>query len=59
MHSCPHLLLLAQLRPSDIDDAKYARNVIRRLVTQIRKSYPKMKILVSGDRRFVRENLLH
>ena len=53
----PHLLL-AQLRPSDIDGAKGARNVIRRIVRQIRDHWPKVKILVRGDSGFVRENLL-
>ncbi len=53
----PHLLL-AQLRPSDIDGAKGARNVIRRIVNQIRSHWPHVKILVRGDSGFVRENLL-
>lgn len=53
----PHLLL-AQLRPSDIDGAKGARNVIRRIVKQIRGHWPKVKILVRGDSGFVRENLV-
>ena len=53
----PHLLL-AQLRPGNVDGAKGARNVIRRIVKQIRARWPNVGILVRGDAGFVRENLM-
>ena len=53
----PHLLL-AQLRPSDIDAARGARNVIKRIVSHIRERWPKVQILLRGDSGFVRENLM-
>jgi len=55
---CGHHLLLAQLRPSNIDGARGSRNVIRRIIKMIRNRWPKVKILVRGDSGFVRENLI-
>jgi len=55
---CGHHLLLAQLRPSNIDGARGSRNVIRRIIRIIRQSWPKVKILVRGDSGFARENLM-
>lgn len=53
----PHLLL-AQLRPGNIDAAQGARNVIKRIVARIRSRWPDVKILLRGDSGFVRENLV-
>ncbi len=53
----PHLLL-AQLRPGNVDGARGARNVIRRIINRIRQSWPNVRILVRGDAGFLRENLL-
>ena len=55
---CGHHLLLAQLRPSNIDGARGSRNVIRRIIRMIRNRWPKVKILVRGDSGFARENLM-
>ncbi len=55
---CGHHLLLAQLRPSNIDGAKGARNQIRRIVRTIRTRWPGVDILVRGDSGFARENLM-
>jgi hypothetical protein len=44
----PHLLL-AQLRPGNIDAAQGARNVIKRIVTRIRSRWPAVKILLRGE----------
>lgn len=55
---CGDHLLLAQLRPSNIDGAQGARNVIKRIVRQIRTRWPAVKILVRGDSGFARENLM-
>jgi hypothetical protein len=53
----PHLLL-ANLRPGNVDSAKGAKGAIKRIVTRIRMSWPKVDILVRGDSGFVRENLM-
>jgi hypothetical protein len=53
----PHLLL-AKLRHGNVDGAKGAKGAIKRIVTRIRKSWPKVDILVRGDSGFVRENLM-
>jgi hypothetical protein len=55
---CGHHLLLAQLRPGNVDGAQGARNQIRRIVKTIRNRWPDVKILLRGDSGFVRENLL-
>jgi len=55
---CGHHLLLAQLRPSNIDGARGSRNVIRRIIRIIRNRWPRVKILVRGDSGFARENLM-
>ena len=55
---CGHHLLLAQLRPSNIDGARGSRNVIRRIIRMIRNRWPRVKILVRGDSGFARENLM-
>jgi len=55
---CGHHLLLAQLRPSNIDGARGSRNVVRRIIRIIRVRWPKVKILVRGDSGFARENLM-
>ena len=55
---CGSHLLLAQLRPANIDGAKGARNQIRRIVTAIRKRWPNVEILLRGDSGFARENLM-
>ncbi|PHZ84794.1 IS1380 family transposase [Paremcibacter congregatus] len=55
---CGHYLLLAQLRPSNIDGARGSRNVIRRIIRMIKTRWPKVKILVRRDSGFVRENLI-
>ena len=55
---CGRHLLLAQLRPANIDGAKGARNQIRRIVRMIRERWPKVDILLRGDSGFARENLM-
>ena len=42
-------LLLAQLRPANIDGARGARNQIRRIVRMIRERWPNVDILLRGD----------
>ena len=55
---CGHHLLLAQLRPGNIDGARGSRNVIRRIIKMIRSRWPDVTILVRGDSGFARENLM-
>lgn len=55
---CGDHLLLAQLRPSNIDGAQGARNVIKRIVKHIRSRWPAVKILLRADSGFARENLM-
>ena len=56
--SCGRHLLLAQLRPANIDGARGARNQIRRIVRMIRERWPNVDILVRADSGFARENLM-
>jgi hypothetical protein len=53
----PHLLL-AKLRPGNVDGAKGAKAAVKRVVGRIRKQWPKPRILVRGDSGFARENLM-
>ena len=55
---CGRHLLLAQLRPANIDGARGARNQIRRIVAMIRERWPNVDILLRGDSGFARENLM-
>ena len=55
---CGRHLLLAQLRPANIDGARGARNQIRRIVAMIRERWPNVGILLRGDSGFARENLM-
>ena len=55
---CGRHLLLAQLRPANIDGARGARNQIRRIVWMIRERWPNVDILLRGDSGFARENLM-
>ena len=56
---CGRHLLLAQLRPANIDGARGARNQTRRIVRMIRERWPNVDILLRGDSGFARENLMH
>ena len=55
---CGRHLLAAKLRPSNIDGAAGAREEVERLVTQIRASWPKTRILLRADSGFCREELM-
>ena len=55
---CGRHLLAAKLRPSNIDGAAGAREEVARLVTQIRASWPRMRILLRDDSGFCREELM-
>ena len=55
---CGRHLLLAQLRPANIDGARGTRNQIRRIVRMIRERWPNVAIVLRGDSGFARENLM-
>jgi len=55
---CGQHLLAAKLRPADIDGAAGALGVIRRMVEQIRASWPETVIVLRGDSGFCREPLM-
>ena len=55
---CGEHLLLAKLRPSDIDGAAGSVKQLARIVEQIRVQWPQVRIIVRGDSGFCRENLM-
>ena len=55
---CGEFLLCARLRPSNIDGAAGAREELQRIVQQIRRAWPQVRILVRGDSGFCREELM-
>jgi hypothetical protein len=55
---CGRHLLAAKLRPSNIDGAAGAREEVARLVTQLRASWPRTRILLRADSGFCREDLM-
>jgi hypothetical protein len=55
---CGDQLLAAKLRPSNIDGAAGALEEVARIVSQIRKRWPKVSIVLRADSGFARENLM-
>jgi hypothetical protein len=55
---CGRHLLLAKLRPSDIDAAAGSVEAIERIVRQIRARWPHVRILLRADSGFAREALM-
>jgi hypothetical protein len=55
---CGRHLLAAKLRRSNIDGAAGAVEEIARIVTQIRRRWPRVRILLRGDSGFTREALM-
>ena len=51
-------LLVAYLRPADIDPAKHALGVLRLLVGRLRQAWPEVRIVVRADSGFCRWRLL-
>ena len=51
-------LLVAYLRPADIDPAKHAAGILKLLVTRLRAVWPKTRIIVRADSGFCRWRLL-
>ena len=55
---CGDQLLAAKLRPSDIDGAAGAVEEVRRIVAQIRRRWPDVRIVLRADSGFAREALM-
>ena len=51
-------LLVAYLRPADIDPAKHARAVLKLLVGRLRRAWPGVRIVVRADSGFCRWRLM-
>ena len=55
---CGDQLLAAKLRPSNIDGAAGALEEVARIVSRIRKPWPKVRIVLRADSGFAREELM-
>jgi hypothetical protein len=55
---CGRHLLAAKLRPASMDAATGAAEEVARIVAQIRRRWPKVRILVRADSGFAREELM-
>ena len=55
---CGEKLLVAYLRPSNIDAAKHSRGILKVLVDRLRKAWPTVKIIFRGDSGFCRWRLM-
>jgi hypothetical protein len=55
---CGEQLLVAYLRPANIDAARHAWAVLKFLVARLRRAWPKVKIIFRGDSGFCRWRLL-
>jgi len=55
---CGEFLLLAKLRPSNIDASFGALDEVARIVEQIRAKWPKVRIILRGDSGFCREPIM-
>jgi len=51
-------LLVAYLRPADIDPAKHALGILRLLVSRLRRAWPGVRIVVRADSGFCRWRLM-
>lgn len=55
---CGKHLLVAYLRPADIDPAKHALGILKLLVARLRQAWPEVRIVVRADSGFCRWRLL-
>lgn len=55
---CGEFLLAAKLRPSNIDASAGSVEQLRRIVSQIRQSWPGVRIIIRGDSGFCRERIM-
>ena len=55
---CESQLLVAYLRPSDIDASMHSRAILKLLVKRIRQAWPDVRIIIRGDSGFCRWKLM-
>jgi hypothetical protein len=55
---CGDELLVAYLRPANIDGAKHAAAIVKWLVRRLRQAWPQVRITIRGDSGFCRRRLL-
>ena len=55
---CGSRLLVAYLRPSNIDASLHTRPILKLLVRRLRQAWPKVRLIVRGDSGFCRWKLL-
>lgn len=55
---CGEFLLCARLRPSNIDGSEGTVEELKRIVGQIRQTWPDVKIIVRGDSGFCRDHIM-
>jgi len=55
---CGEQLLVSYLRPSKIDESKHTGAILKLLVKQLRKAWPKVRIILRGDSAFCRRRIL-
>jgi hypothetical protein len=55
---CGGQLLVAYLRPADIDGARHSRAILKLLVTRFRQAWPGVRIIFRGDSGFCRWRLM-
>ena len=55
---CGDQLLVAYLRPSNIDASRHAAAILKLLVTRLRQAWPRTKIVFRADSGFCRDRLL-
>jgi hypothetical protein len=55
---CGSQLLVAYLRPSNIDASRHSRAILKLLVTRLRQAWPQVKITIRGDSGFCRWKLM-
>jgi hypothetical protein len=55
---CGQKLLVAYLRPSNIDAAKHSRAILKLLVGRLRQAWPGVKIIMRGDSGFCRWRMM-
>jgi len=55
---CGRDLLAAKLRPANIDAAEGALEEVKRIVAQIRRSWPRVHVIIRADSGFARDDLM-
>jgi hypothetical protein len=56
--TCDHQLLVAYLRPADIDGAKHSRAILKLLVDRFRQVWPDVRIIFRADSGFCRWRMM-